>query len=282
MFIRHIKLPNVFINTCGLIAHIVILLCPIYSWASFDSGISGKSLVIVESSHLALMFFSFSLLALMHVKYKNRLQNEIEFKSLQLMKSQEDMISMFADSIECRSGEMGTHVKRVSLISEKLAELYGLQDEEVKQIKIISPLHDLGKISAPDAVLYKESKLTEEEFEIIKTHTTMGYKILQGSDCELIQLASIVAHEHHEKWNGKGYPLGKKKEEIHIFSRIVAVADVFEALLSERPYKKPWSIDKVYELFEKERGHHFDPELVDILLNNFDVFTEIYDKWERS
>ncbi|MEX3073336.1 HD-GYP domain-containing protein [Vibrio alginolyticus] len=282
MSINLIKMPNASINTCGLITFVLILFWPFNTWANVNSVEGDKSFLIVEPSHLALFFLSFSLLSFMHVKYKNSLKNEIEVKNAQLIKCQEEMMAMFADSIECRSREMGTHVKRVSLIAEKLAELYGLHVEEVKKVKIISPLHDLGKIGAPDSVLYKEGKLTEEEFEIIKSHTTIGHTILQGSDCELIQLASIVANEHHEKWNGKGYPLGKKEEEIHIYSRIVAVADVFEALLSERPYKKPWSIDDVYELFEKERGHHFDPELVDILLNNYNVFTGIYNEWERS
>ncbi len=239
-------------------------------------GVDKRSLYFLVAIIVFLIIFI--IIVGMHSHHKNLVQNELGRKNEEILKSQEDIISMLGEVIESRSGETGNHVKRVSLISEQLAELYGLSAHEVTKIKIVSPLHDVGKVNIPDSILNKPGKLTDEEFEVIKSHTTTGYKVLEGSDSELIRLAATVAHEHHEKWNGKGYPLGKKRQEIHIFSRIVAIADVLDALLSERPYKKPWPADKVYALFKEERGHHFDPELTDLLLDNYDSFIKIYAK----
>lgn len=145
-----------------------------------------------------------------------------------------------------------------------------------------SPIHDIGKVAIPDSILMKPGKLTPEEFEIVKTHTTIGYNLLKNSKREILKAAAIVAHEHHERYDGKGYPRGLKGDEIHIYGRIAAVADVFDALGSSRVYKKPWVINDILKYFKDERGKHFDPDLVDILFDNLDLFVEIRNTYSEE
>ncbi len=204
--------------------------------------------------------------------------NEIELaqQKQQRLIDQQEIIAILGEVLESRSGETGVHVKRVSAIAGYLAKLYGLDESEVEVIKTIAPLHDVGKIAIPDNILNKPGKLTNEEFDLVKTHSEVGYHILKASQSELTQLAGIVAYEHHEKWNGKGYPCGKSGENIHLYARIIAIADVFDALLSVRPYKQAWEKQRVFELFKEEHGQHFDPNLTDLLIENFDQIFKLY------
>lgn len=142
-----------------------------------------------------------------------------------------------------------------------------------------SPIHDIGKIAISDQILLKPGKLTPSEFEIVKTHTTIGYNLLKSSNREVLKSAAIIAHEHHERYDGGGYPRGLKGEEIHIYGRIVAVADVFDALGSPRVYKKAWILNDILAYFQEERGKHFDPKLVDILLDNLDEFLRVKEEY---
>jgi len=181
---------------------------------------------------------------------------------------------------ESRSKETGNHVKRVAEYSYLLAKLYGLSEEEATLIKEASPMHDIGKVAIPDNILKKPGKLTIEEFEIMKTHARLGYEMLKHSKRPLLQAAAIIAHEHHEKYNGKGYPRGLKGDEIHIYGAITAVADVFDALGSDRVYKKAWSDEKIINLFIEETGEHFHPVLANLFLAHFDEFVKIRDKFK--
>ena len=131
-------------------------------------------------------------------------------------------------------------------------------------------MHDIGKIAIPDSILNKPSKLTLDEFELMKTHTTLGYVMLNSSTKQLLKAASIIAHQHHEKWDGSGYPQGLKGEQIHIYGRITAVADVFDALSSSRAYKDSWTDYSIFKMFKDEKGKHFDPKIVDIFFENID------------
>lgn len=200
-------------------------------------------------------------------------------KILALQKStlnvQKEMIHLLGEAIETRSGETGNHVKRVAKLSALLARLQGLSHREVEMIEIISPMHDVGKISVPEAVLDKPGKLTAAEWEIMKNHTTAGYNLLKSGNGDITNLAAIIANEHHERWDGAGYPSGKAAEDIHLFARITSIADVFDALLSARCYKEPWPIEKVVSLFIEEQGKQFDPHLTQLLLTNLDDFVEI-------
>lgn len=136
---------------------------------------------------------------------------------------------------------------------------YGLPEEEAEQLKLASPMHDIGKIGIADAILNKPGKLTVEEYEVMKTHATIGYSMLKHSKRKLLKTAAIVAYEHHEKYDGSGYPRSLKGEDIHIYGRITAIADVFDALGSDRVYKKAWDDDKLLALFNEQKGAHFDP-----------------------
>lgn len=183
---------------------------------------------------------------------------------------------------ESRSKETGNHVKRVAEYSKLLALYYGLPEEEAEMIKQASPMHDIGKVAIPDAILNKPGKFTPEEFEHMKKHAELGYEMLKHSQRKLLKCAAIVAYEHHEKYNGKGYPNGTSGEDIHIYGRITAIADVFDALGSDRCYKKAWDDEKIFNLFKEERGEHFDPKLVDIFFEHLDEFLEIRDKFKDT
>jgi response regulator RpfG family c-di-GMP phosphodiesterase len=140
-------------------------------------------------------------------------------------------------------------------------------------------MHDIGKVGIPDSVLLKPAKLDESEWEIMKTHSELGYNVLKNSDRPILKSASIIAREHHEKYDGSGYPRGLKGDEIDIFARITAIADVFDALGSDRYYKKSWSLDNILEFFVEQRGKHFEPKLIDIFIENLDKFLEIREKY---
>lgn len=198
----------------------------------------------------------------------------------EIEKTQKEIIFLMAEIGESRSKETGNHVKRVAEISKLLAELYGMNQEEVELIRMASPMHDIGKVAIPDSILKKPGKLTDDEFNEMKSHTTTGYQLLMGSNRRILKASAIIAHQHHEKWNGKGYPCGLKGEEIHPYGRISAIADVFDALASDRCYKPAWELDRVLNLFRDEKGEHFDPVMTDIFINNFDKFIEIKEKYK--
>lgn len=183
---------------------------------------------------------------------------------------------------ESRSKETGNHVKRVAEYSKILALEYGLDKEEAEMLKQASPMHDIGKVAIADAILNKPGRFNEEERAIMETHSELGYNMIKNSHRPLLKAASIVAYEHHEKYNGKGYPRGLKGEQIHIYGRITAIADVFDALGSDRCYKKAWSDEKILNLFKEERGEHFDPKLIDIFFENIDKFFEIREKFKDT
>ena len=183
---------------------------------------------------------------------------------------------------ESRSKETGNHVKRVAEYSKILALAAGLSLDEAELLKSASPMHDIGKVAIPDAVLNKPGRFNKAERAIMDTHAELGYGMIKNSDRPLLKAASIVAYEHHEKWDGTGYPNKLKGEEIHIYGRITALADVFDALGSDRVYKKAWNDKKIFNLFKEERGKHFDPNLVDLFFENLDKFLEIRAKFQDT
>lgn len=194
--------------------------------------------------------------------------------------TQSEIINVLSEVVENRSEETANHINRVSEICYILAKKYGLPAEEARILQIIAPLHDVGKIAIEDNILKKPGKLTAEEFEIMKRHTTIGYNILHSSKKHLFKRAAIIAKNHHEHWNGRGYPEGLSGTEIPLNARIVAVADVFDALLHKRVYKDAWDINRVIEFFEEEKGKQFDPELVDILMTNLDEIYNVIIKYK--
>ena len=200
----------------------------------------------------------------------------------EIINTQKEVVYAMGEIGETRSKETGNHVKRVAKYSKILALKYGLSPEIADLLMMASPMHDIGKVGIADAILNKPGKLTPQEFEIMKTHAQLGYKMLKNSNKDILKAAAIVANEHHEKWDGTGYPNATNGEDIHIYGRITAVADVFDALGSDRVYKKAWELDRILELFKQERGKHFDPKLVDLFLDNLDEFLEIRDKYRDN
>ena len=229
-----------------------------------------------------------------NIKYKNDLEtinNDLEEQVCQrigeiyalnkeIEDTQKEVVFTMGAIGESRSKETGHHVKRVAEYSKVLALKYGLSDSESELLKQASPMHDIGKIAIPDSILNKPGRFDDEERKIMDTHSDLGYEMLNSSQRPLLKLAAIVAHQHHEKWDGSGYPRGLKGEDIDISGRITAIADVFDALGSDRVYKKAWDDERIFNLFKEERGKHFDPKLVDIFFDNLDTFLGIRNKYK--
>lgn len=188
---------------------------------------------------------------------------------------QKEIIFTMGSIGESRSKETSNHVKRVAGYSKLLAKLYGLNKDEVEMLHMASPMHDIGKVAIPDNILLKPGILTDEEYEIMKSHAEKGYDMLKHSNRPLINTAAIVAHEHHEKWDGTGYPRAIQGENIHIYGRITALVDVYDALISDRVYKKAWEEEKVLNFIKSQSAKHFDPKLVDIFLKHYNEFKKI-------
>ena len=201
--------------------------------------------------------------------------NEITKLNEEIENTQKEVVFTMGSIGESRSKETGNHVKRVAEYSKLLAIYYGLDKKEAEMLKQASPMHDIGKVAIPDAILNKPGRFDETEREIMNTHAKLGYEMLKHSNRPLLKMAAIVANEHHEKWDGSGYPNGLKAENIHIYGRITAIADVFDALGSDRVYKKAWDDEKIFNLFKEERAKHFDPKLVDIFFEHLDEFLKI-------
>jgi len=197
--------------------------------------------------------------------------------ALEIAKKTEYEISIrLGRASEFRDLETGGHIKRMSYYSKLLAELYGLGSEECELILYAAPLHDIGKVGIPDKILLKPGRFEDSEFEVMKQHAALGAKMLEGADeYPVLKAGHIIALEHHEKWDGSGYPNAKKGKDIHLYARMITVADVFDALSSKRCYKEAMPLERVLEIMKADAGTHFDPHLIDLLLNNVDRFLEI-------
>lgn len=193
----------------------------------------------------------------------------------ELYETQSEIINILGDVVESRSNETANHVKRVSHFSRMLARLCGLSEEESDVLYMAAPMHDVGKVAIPDRILLKEGPLDEDEWKEMKTHAAIGASMFSSSTKPVLQAAAIVAGEHHEKFDGSGYPKGLKGRDIHIYGRIVAVADVFDALAQKRCYKKAWPLADILVLLREQKGKHFDPELVELFLGNIEEVKRI-------
>ena len=202
---------------------------------------------------------------------------EVETLKKEIEDTQKEVVFTMGAIGESRSKETGNHVKRVAEYTYLLAKYYGLSEKECEMLKQASPMHDIGKVAIPDAILNKPGRFDADERSIMETHAQLGYDMLKYSNRSLLKMASTVAYEHHEKYNGTGYPNQLAGEEIHIYGRITALADVFDALGSARVYKEAWSDERIFKMFKEERGEHFDPKLIDIFFENLDSFLVIRD-----
>ncbi|MGB0860139.1 MAG: HD domain-containing phosphohydrolase [Pseudoalteromonas spongiae] len=198
----------------------------------------------------------------------------------ELRETRLQIIQRLGRASEFKDNETGMHVMRMSHFAKIIALAYGFSEQRADLLLHTAPMHDLGKIGIPDHIMLKPAKLTEEEFAIMKKHPEIGVEILGDDDSELIALAKTVALTHHEKWDGSGYPKGLKGEDIPIEGRIVALADVFDALTSKRPYKEAWSIEKTMAFLHEQKGKHFEPKLVDLFSQELDKILAIKDKYQ--
>ncbi len=229
-------------------------------------------------------------------KSEKKKQKEIEAANRQLLKYADDLnktvinlkavnqelqeayidtINRLVIAAEYKDEDTGGHIVRMSGYSALIAKKLGMRDEEVQNILYAAPMHDVGKVGMPDSVLLKFGKLTDEEFDLMKMHTTIGAKILANSKSVILQVAEQIALFHHEKWNGKGYPQALSGHDIPQVARIVSLADTFDVLASKRPYKSPYPIKIILEIIRKKRGRHFDPDVVDVFLENIDEILKI-------
>jgi response regulator RpfG family c-di-GMP phosphodiesterase len=190
--------------------------------------------------------------------------------SQEITDTQAELIMRLGDVVESRSNEAGNHVRRMAEVCHLLAKASGMPDDETAVLKHAAPMHDIGKIATPDAVLLKPGKLDAEEWEIMKQHPAVGASILDGSQRPILKAAAVIAHQHHEKYDGTGYPQGLKGEDIHLYARIVAVADVFDALMHKRVYKDAWPVERVIDYLREVAGKHLDPRFVELLIENVD------------
>ncbi|WP_337842598.1 DUF3369 domain-containing protein [Rheinheimera sp.] len=244
-----------------------------YCTSKFTSGsllyVSGLPNQITDTQKRLIELFSQNV----QIAYENvQLQNEIE-------DTQREIVYRLSEAVEQRSIETGNHVKRVAFICYDLAKAYGLEEEEAEKLMFASPLHDVGKVGIPDGILNKPMRLQDQEWEVMKTHSSIGYEILKNSKRTIIQAGAVIARDHHEKWDGTGYPEGKKGEEIHLYARIAALADVYDALRHRRCYKSAWTLEQVLAFVDSEAGKHFDPKLVQIFKSRVDKLEAILQKY---
>jgi len=195
--------------------------------------------------------------------YRDSLEGLVRERTAQIHDTRLEIIRMLGRAAEYKDNETGTHIIRMSRYCQEIALAYGMSGKEAELLLNAAPMHDVGKIGIPDRILQKPGPLDEEEWKIMKGHAYMGHLIIGNHDSQILKAASVIAYQHHEKWNGKGYPRCLKGNEIDLFSRIVALADVFDAVTSERVYKEAWSMDDALDLIRRERGEHFDPAVAD-------------------
>lgn len=219
--------------------------------------------------------------------YQKELEIEVSKKTKALSDALQQIKNVSLETIhrltsaaEYKDDETGEHIKRIGDYSAVIAKGMGYNDEEIENLLYAAPMHDIGKIGVPDKILLKPGKLDDDEWDIMKKHTNIGAEILKGSSAEYIKVAEIIAYYHHERWDGTGYPEGLKGEEIPLSARIVAVVDVFDALVSERPYKMAFSLEKAFAIIESEKGVHFDPKVVDVFFAAKKEITAIYHSGE--
>lgn len=204
---------------------------------------------------------------------------EAEASKEKILDAQRDTLRRLGVAAEFKDEDTADHIYRMSNYCEIIARGMGLPDEEVEMLLHASPMHDVGKIGIPDAILFKPGKLSPEEWQIMKEHAAIGKRILDKSNSSLLQVGALIAFTHHEKWDGSGYPRGMKGEDIPLYGRICAVADVFDALTSKRPYKNAFTNENSIQILKEGRGTHFDPNVLDIFLNRFEEVLQIQQKY---
>ena len=220
-----------------------------------------------------------------HLKVKGQreeLKNRVQQSEKELDTARIEIIDRLSAAAQFKDSNAGDHLTKMSRYCYIIAKNYGLSDRASEILLKASPLHDIGKIGISDSILSKKGKLNENEWKVMTTHSEIGAKIIDKHTSELLNVAYTVAYQHHEKWNGEGYPLGLKGEEIDVNARIAAVADVFDALTSERPYRGPWETKKAIDYINEESGQHFDPDAVKAFNASIDDILKVKSSYENE
>ena len=231
--------------------------------------------VVCRVNNLLTMHLSQKLL----LKYSVNLEKSVQERTKKIEKTQFEILDCLSYAAEYRDMDTANHTIRVGWYSKIIAEGYGFKNDELELIRHAAPMHDIGKIGISDNILLKPGKLDKEEFEKMQLHSIIGAEILSRSNTRVMKLAKTIALTHHEKWNGKGYPTGLAGQKIPIYGRIVAIADVFDALTMDRPYKKAWPLEKTLDLIASEAGEHFDPQIVKIFMNSLPKILAIREEY---
>lgn len=210
------------------------------------------------------------------------LEDMVRERTKELRRTRLEVVHRLGMAAEYRDEETGNHILRMSRISTLLARAIGWSEEACELMLNASPMHDIGKIGIPDSILLKPGKLEPHEWEVMKTHTTIGGQLLDGENSNLLRMAHMIAVTHHEKWDGSGYPNGLAGESIPQVGRIAALADVFDALTSKRLYKEAWSAEAAVDLIKENRGKHFDPELTEVFLQEIPEILKIRGRYAES
>lgn len=217
-----------------------------------------------------------------YMRYQNKiLEQKVQERTREIHETRLQIVRRLGRAAEYRDEETGLHIIRMSKIAVVIANAAGMDNTQCDLLLNAAPMHDIGKIGIPDKILLKPGKFEPEEWEIMQTHAQIGADILAGDNSALMLMAHEIALSHHEKWNGKGYPNGLKGEAIPLVGRITALADVFDALTSIRPYKKAWPVEDAIKYISEESGQHFDPTLVECMLGNMDEIVSIKDKYSE-
>jgi len=212
-------------------------------------------------------------------KQNRHLDLIVKERTAQLHETQLNIINCLARAGEYKDNETGSHVIRMSYYSQLIALAYGMDDEQAEQLRNVAPMHDIGKIGIPDNIMLKPGKLDAQEWKIMTAHPQIGAKLIGEHRCQVLENAKIVALTHHEKWDGSGYPRGLSGEDIPLFGRIVAIADVFDALTTNRPYKDAWPIERAIEEIERGSGQHFDPALLPAFRQALPEMSKVMEKY---
>ncbi|PCI53713.1 MAG: two-component system response regulator [Methylophilaceae bacterium] len=208
----------------------------------------------------------------------DKLEDEVKRAVAEISAREKETLMRLARAGEHKDSITATHLQRMSLYSKAIAEAAGFNEDDAEIIELAAPLHDIGKIGIPDNILLKKGPLTEEEMTIMRQHALIGYEILQNSPSKYLQMGGEIALAHHERYDGLGYPYQLKGNQIPISARIVAIADVLDALTSQRPYKEAWTMSKAFEYLETESGKHFDPDLIATTVSIRETIENIFDK----